>query len=50
LVFVFLSGFLTTHALAGADLSLRLWGQYLPLVSGEAGSGEGVPGYNDAFN
>ena len=50
LIFVFLSGFLTTHALASEDLSLRLWGQYLPLISGDVGSGEGAPGYNDAFD
>jgi hypothetical protein len=31
-------------------LGLRLWGEGSPLISGEAGSGPGAPGYNDAFH
>ena len=51
LVFVFLLGFFTTSALAeSGDLSLRLWGQYSPFISGDAGSGEDAPGYDDTFD
>ena len=34
---------------ADQDVSLHLWGQILPLISGEAGRGPGAPDYKDAF-
>ena len=32
------------------NVSLRIWGQASPFISGEAGSGSGAPDYDDAFN
>jgi len=31
------------------DVSLHLWGQISPFISGEAGRGSGAPDYNDVF-
>ena len=31
------------------DVSVRIWGQISPFISGEAGSGQGAPDYHDAF-
>jgi len=32
------------------DVSLHLWGQISPFISGEAGKGAGAPDYKDAFD
>ena len=32
------------------NVSLRIWGQASPFISGEAGSGSGAPDYDDAFD
>lgn len=47
---LFLS-FLLPPAVSAKDgaLSLRLWGEALPFISGEAGTGTGAPDYVDAF-
>jgi len=31
------------------NVSLRIWGQASPFISGEAGSGSGAPDYADVF-
>jgi opacity protein-like surface antigen len=31
------------------NVSVHLWGQFSPFISGEAGSGSGAPDYHDAF-
>ena len=33
----------------GSNLSIRLWGQVSPIISGDAGNNSGSPNYDDAF-
>jgi hypothetical protein len=49
-IFVFVLVQSSHYVSAEDDLSLRLWGQVSPFISGEAGSGSGAPDYNDAFD
>ena len=48
-LFVLLLLPLSVHANDGKS-ALRLYGQASPFISGEAGSGSGIPDYDDAFN
>ena len=48
--FVFVLAQSSHYVSAEDDLSLRVWGQVSPFISGEAGSGSGVPDYDDAFD
>jgi hypothetical protein len=48
--FVFIATCSSQNVWAKDDLSLHLWGQVSPFISGEAGSGSGAPDYDDAFD
>ena len=48
---LFLLFYLHVSVFAQEDnVSLRIWGQASPFISGEAGSGSGAPDYDDAFD
>lgn len=50
LVFTFMS-LISIQAFAGeCPFSISLAGQYIPFISGDAGSGSGAPEYDDAFD
>ncbi len=50
LIFVFMSILSTRVFAEQGAFSLSLAGQYIPFISGDAGKGDGAPGYDDAFD
>ena len=50
LIFVFMSILSTRVFAEQGAFSLSLAGQYIPFIWGDAGKGDGAPGYDDAFD
>ncbi len=50
LIFMVMMMFSTQVFAEPGAFSLSLAGQYIPFISGDAGKGDGAPGYDDAFD